>query len=565
MARALSAVVTAVLVLGGGAGRAPARALPANPIRAENARAGTNAWQVQGTAKAALYAGEITAAPGDAIRVHVSTAWRYRVVVYRMGWYGGAGGRLAACVPGCAADEQGTAQPAPPAGEEPIRANWPVTDVVHTGRGWVTGYYLVESVLTNGPDAGHAAATFFILRPPASAAPTDILVQVPVNTWEAYNQWGGRSLYDVGQIPRARAVSFDRPFDHLAQSPMWWEIQLVRFLEREGYDVAYQTDLDTDADPTSLLRQQLVIVAGHDEYWTGKIRTAFDAALARGTNLAFTGSNDGYWQVRYEDGDRTIFSYKSLYDPNPVLGQKTAMFREVGRPECMLMAVQHSWFGLLDHLLDYTVTAAGAADLWLKDTGLHAGDTIAGVVGREHDQINPYPASCYKPGLVDLFHYDGGSVDQKGDAIRWTAPSGARVFSSGAQQFTWALDNWRDDGSLFPPLPVYPWQGVPVDPRIQQFVRNVLDDLTRPAPPARLAARLAGGVVRVRVARWLDPRVTGFIAAIRRGAGGWHRFCAGATGCDARAPPGKGRLEVGAVAIDRWARTSAGAFAIVQR
>jgi hypothetical protein len=103
-------------------------------------------------------------------------------------------------------------------------------------------------------------------------------------------------------------VSFERPFGYLAQSPFWWEIQLVRFLEREGYDVSYQTDLDTDADPSSLLRHRLVMVAGHDEYWTTGIRGAFDTALADGTNLAFMGANEGYWHVDYQDDDQTIHS-----------------------------------------------------------------------------------------------------------------------------------------------------------------------------------------------------------------------------------------------------------------
>jgi hypothetical protein len=381
-----------------------------NPIQVENARSGTSAWQVNRATSADVYASEITAAPGDAVDVHVSTASRYRVVVYRLGWYGGKGGRLMTCVPGCDSDEQGHVQPVPSVADpihDPLRAGWPTTDVVHTGSHWVTGYYAIQALMTSGPDAGRAATTYVILRAPPDASPTPILVQVPVNTWQAYNQWGGHSLYDMAGIDRAYYVSFDRPFGRFAQSPMWWEIQLVRFLERQGYDVSYQTDLDTDRDAGSLLRHQLVIVAGHDEYWTAAIRNAFQAAQAHGTNLAFTGSNDGYWHVDYQDGGRTIFSHMSLVDPNPVVADKTAMFREIGRPECILMGVQHSWFGILDHQLDYTVTAAGAADPWLAGTGLGAGATIVGVVGREHDKINPYPESCFKPGLVDLFHYDG--------------------------------------------------------------------------------------------------------------------------------------------------------------
>ena len=280
-----------------------------------------------------------------------------------------------------------------------------------------------------------------------------ILVQVPVNTWEAYNRWGGKSLYDF-YGPRAYRVSFDRPFGEMAQTPMWWEIQLVRFLEREGYDVSYQTDIDTNDDPGSLLRHQAVVVAGHDEYWTSGIREAFDTALAQGTNLAFMGSNDGYWRIKLEDGDSTIFGYKSLYDPTPALEDKTALFREIGRPECNLMGVLHQFLVPLPYALDYAVTDAGAADPWLAGTGFAPGDTIRGVVGREHDVLNPYPESCFHPGLTVLFHYDGKGVDQNGDAVRFTAPSGARVFASGAQQFAWGLDDWRSDGSLAPVPPV---------------------------------------------------------------------------------------------------------------
>ena len=50
-----------------------------------------------------------------------------------------------------------------------------------------------------------------------------------MNTWEAYNSWGGGSLYPFTG-PRMYRVSFERPFGYLAQSPFWWEIQLVRFL-----------------------------------------------------------------------------------------------------------------------------------------------------------------------------------------------------------------------------------------------------------------------------------------------------------------------------------------------
>jgi hypothetical protein len=344
----------------------------------------------------------------------------------------------------------------------------------------------------------------------------------------------------------------------MANTPAWWEFQTVRFLEREGYDVSYQTDYDTHLDEASLLRHRLVIVAGHDEYWTSEIRDAFDAALAGGTNVAFMGSNDAYWRIKYEDGGRTIFGYKSLYDPAP-LPDKTALFREIGRPECMIMGVMHQFLTALPHALDYQVTAAGAQDPWLAGTGLQAGDTLAGLVGREHDVINPYPQSCFHPGLTVLFHYDGQGVDENADAVRFTMPSGARVFASGAQQFSWALDDWRSDGTTFPAPPVEPWKGVPADPRIQQFMRNALADLTRPAAPTKIAVLRRGKNVRVSVARTADSRVRGFVAAARVGTH-WVRLCHGLHVCTGVVPPRAGPLTVGVVNVDVWRSHSAAAF-----
>jgi hypothetical protein len=527
-----------------------------NPVQRENALPGTTAWQARAGGRVELYATPISAAPGDPVEVHVDTPFPYRLLVYRLGWYGGAGARLVTCVPGCDTDEPGRMQTARPGGGG--AAGWSVTDTLQTDSTWTSGYYLVEAVLARGG----VATAFFVLHEPAGAPASRVLVQVPVNTWHAYNTWGGASLYDfLGE--RSTAVSLERPLGRHAQTPMWLEIQLVRFLEREGYDVSYQTDVDTDADPASLLRHRLVAVSGHDEYWSSAMRDAFEAAAAAGTNLAFLGSNDAYWNVRYADGRRTVVSAKSLYDPEPVLRDKTAMFREIGRPECMLMGVQHTWFAPLPRLLDYVVPVAAAEDAWFARTGFRAGDAVVGVVGREHDVLNPYPDSCIQPELTVLFHYDGGGVDQDGDAVRFTEPSGARVFASGAQQFSWGLDDWRSDGSLFPEAPVEPWRGVPVDPRLQQFMRNALDDLTRPAPPAGLNVRRVGDRLRVSVTPSTDPRVERFVAVVR-GDGRWIRICSGVSACEGLVPRRVGRLRVVAVAVDAWRRASVGTTVVLQ-
>jgi hypothetical protein len=552
--RALFAAGAAALALAGAA--------HASPISRENARAGSTGWNrplASGTTIEG-YATKPSAVAGQRIELHVSTqpAARYRVEIYRLGWYGGTGGRLVACLPSCTGDEQGTAEPYPVASTDPtgpvLTAGWPMTDSIAVPASWLSGYYDVRFVLTSGPGAGTAAETFVIVREPAGARPSLALVQVPVNTWEAYNAWGNSSLYDF-HGPRKYRVSFERPYGVGSQTPRWYELQLVHYLEREGVDVSYQTDLDTSNDPASLLQHRLVIVNGHDEYWTKQMRDGFARALATGTNLAFIGSNDGYWQVRYEDGGQTIESWKSLYDPEPVQRLKTAMFREIGRPECQLTGIEH-----IDIARNYTgpisfsVTQAASSDPWFAGTGFEPGDSVAGIVGREYDTIAPWGA-CAHPTTVVLFHYAGTPQNPPADAVRWTASSGARVFAAGAQRFSWGLDAYRSNLDAAQ-------ASVPVDPRLQRFTENVLNDLSRPAPPVSLSFRRRGRSLVVLAGHPVDPRATAFVAAAWDGRR-WHHLCRGTVSCSAPLPRfSTAKLRVGAVEVDRWGRSSAASYVV---
>ena len=452
------------------------------PVVVENRRPGTPGWLgPEATGRAVeVYASATDALPGDSVGVHVSTvpAARYRLVVYRLGWYHRVGARQMACSPGCDLDEQGAPEPVPlPDQDGRIVAGWPVTDTVTVGRGWVSGYYLFRAILTSGPQAGASATTYVIVRAPSSRAA--MLVQVPVNTWQAYNSWGGRSLYDLpGLGPRARRVSFDRPYAWHGpggQGPLGWEYPLVRFIERHGWDVSYQSDVMTDAHPGSLLRHRLVVVAGHDEYWSRTMRDGFERARDHGVNLAFMGANDAYWQVRMEDGGRTVMSYKSLYDPNPDPLGKTAMFRELTPPryECELIGIQHQGVGLHWQPGPYSVVPASLGDPWMRGTGLTAGTSLPGLVSVESDTIPGTQTANSSCGhaLTVFFHRElGGDKDGNADATRYTAPSGAMVFASGSHQFSWGLDDYKPN----------PEQGHGfVSHPLQRFMRNAFNAMTR--------------------------------------------------------------------------------------
>jgi hypothetical protein len=501
------------------------------------------------------YASEVSAVPGDVVRVHVSTvpAARYRLVVYRIGWYGGAGGRLITCVPSCTGEEQGTSQPVPAFDKSTgyLAAGWPVTDQVSVGSDWTSGYYLVELVLTSGPRAGEGGWVPLIVREPPTQD-SMILVQAPVNTWQAYNDWGGRSLYYNHTGVGDNHVSFDRPYDtsSLATAggpqtgpnpnlPQVAEFQLVRFLERYGYDVSYTTDVDTDANPSELLRHRLVITAGHGEYWTKTIRDALEQARDQGTNLAFLGANTGYWQIRYDDDRRTILEYRrTSADPEPDPALKTERFRDLvpPRPECELLGVQFGEIGIQN----YAVSPAALSDPWFAGTGFTPQSTLPGLVGYEWDAITP---GCETPQLTDLFHYEGHQY-ANADAVAYTAPSGARVFSTGTIRFSWGLDPGSATG----------------DPRLQRFMRNALDDLTRPAPPILVQAVRTGRGVRIRVERHPDPRMRTLVvyaydvegASTRRTSGVRLVCVTAANSCLDRDASGTRVLRYAAIVRDRW-------------
>jgi hypothetical protein len=441
-----------------------------NPIQVENAKPGTRAWRVDLVPQHVLegYASEVSVLPGQTLHVHVSSSarLRYKVLIYRIGWYHGKGGRLMPCVP-CRV-HRAAARPIP--GPDPstgmLALTWPVTDAVPIGSSWVSGYYLADLVVQQGSYKGRGSWVPFIVRePPTRDAP--ILVQASVNTWQAYNSWGGRSLYWNHTGLGDNHVSFDRPYNMLTSPdingsqenlPKAWEFPLARFLERYGYAVAYTTDVDTDTDPAELLRHKLVIVSGHDEYWTTAMRDAFEQARDAGVNLAFVGANIGYWQMRYEDDRRTIVEYRSAaLDPEADPALKTVPFRDLvpPRPECELLGVQ--WEGEIGDA-DYAAVGALSTpeDSWFVGTGFNTtDDLLPELVGYEYDTLDK---TCEQPGTVILFDSER-PYHLDADAVRYTAPSGAIVFAAGSIRFALGLD----------PLTGHD------NPHLEIFMRNALD------------------------------------------------------------------------------------------
>src|SRR3954452_24819615 len=515
-----------------------------NPIVAENLQQGTTRWDVAPPDHPAIegYASETSVAPGQRFHLHVNPGSpndRYRIYVYRIGWYGGDGGRLVTCIPGCDSDETVQMQPPPPRPHPAtgrVSAGWSVSDTIAARKDWVSGYYLAQLRVTLGPDEGAVGRVPLVVRGRPGDA-SAILVQVPVNTWQAYNPWGGKSLYTYNSTRQIAAskVSFDRPYSEavLVDFPWSLEIQVVRFPEREHADVTYATDVDVDRSPGILMNHRLAMSVGHDEYWSTGQRDAFDRALNHSTNIAALGANTAYWQIDYENAHRTV--------------ARIAQFRalEPGRPECRLFGVMYAynaqrWAG--GQPTPYEL-AAPAGDPWLLQTGLDRKDDIPDIVGYEWDTLEP---GCFPGRVTRLLHAEPAGVDQRihpADAVRGLARSGARTFASGSIEFSWALDGY---GNHLP------------SKRIQVLMENALRDLTRPASPRPVNVTVGHAGVSVRAHRRNDPRVRRIAIYVHRGAG---RFRLDDDGVEIACRPINGicrdKLRAGtvryaAVAVDRW-------------
>jgi hypothetical protein len=286
-----------------------------NPVQIENAKQGTTGWKItnSGYATGVIegYASLTSVNRGGQIKFFVNTIDpSYTISFYRLGYYGGLGGRLLAGPVTRAGIRQ--AIPAPDLYGN-VECNWIdpyVLSIPNTAdpTDWLSGIYVAK--LTGS--SGKQQYIMFVVRDDARAS--DLLMAQTVNRYQAYNVWGGKSLYGTianrgDTANKADKVSFDRPYygdeGHGAALLFNWEHPMMQWLEKEGYDVAYATNVDVDLDPNLLLNRQAFLSVGHDEYWSWRMRDNVERARDSGVSLGFFSGNTAYWQVRYENSAAT--------------------------------------------------------------------------------------------------------------------------------------------------------------------------------------------------------------------------------------------------------------------
>jgi hypothetical protein len=450
-----------------------------NAITRENARPGDASWPLlpaSTTLKVEGYGSKITLHPGDGLDVAVNLSQAHPVVwkIYRVGWYGGAGARL------IGAGGPVTVVPQPPCPRDPVTSrvecHWATAFHVDVPADALSGVYLIKL----HADVAESYVTF-VVNDGRTAA---LVTNVNVTSWQAYNDWGGESLYTdaSGTMPHGKAweVSYDRPFrnDSGAGRFFDYEADLVRFLEGLGYDVTYTTAFDLGRNATQILAARCFLSAANDEYWTVPERAAVESARDEGVNLAFLGADQVLWRVRPEASstgvpERVIAGYKNDQDKDPVLAAQgptasTARFRDppLANPENALTGVGYdSW------LLVRQPLVVSAADSWLfAGTGLGNGDSIPAAVAAEYDTRlanGVEPAGLQVLAQSPVLNAHGLPRTQM--ATLYQAPSGAEVLAIGS--IGWVNGLGRSNADL----------------RVARITRNLLDRFTGtigfPDPP----------------------------------------------------------------------------------
>ncbi|MEN3283116.1 MAG: hypothetical protein V7607_4256 [Solirubrobacteraceae bacterium] len=263
---------------------------------------------------------------GDAVQLKIGRnlaglpTSKVNIDVYRIGDYGGAGGRriAAASATNVTVNNNQTCNPMDPVTGKLDCGNWAVTYSISGSAIPASGVYVAKLTTT---DSGIQNQVLFIVRDDSRAS--KVLYVVPTADYQAYNNWGGKSLYfdkdgganTVTGTDRAAKVSFNRPFDNAEIGLNRFfgpDYDMITWLEQQGYDVAYSDDVAVSQDPNSLKQHKLDMTAGHSEYWTAEEYHGFKAARDAGVNISSFDSNTAYWKVRYEDGGRTLVCYKTV-------------------------------------------------------------------------------------------------------------------------------------------------------------------------------------------------------------------------------------------------------------
>ena len=439
------------------------------------------------------YAGRVSYRPGEELTLHVSTSAKvFSVEIIRLG----AKPESVWTSTSVAGREHSVPEDASSHG-----CRWPAAVTVKIPDAWRSGYY---HVALRARDRGGKfiqmntrtaeGSCFFVLRPAEPGKASTILLQLSTHTYNAYNSWGGFSLYAFNGRGgnQGHRVSYERPpWSEFGK----WEQPFVEWAERNGYTFDFAANGDLESHPEMLKAYRLVLSVGHDEYWSGPMRDNLEKFITDGGNVAFFSGNTCCWQVRSEDEGRALTCYKQNFYVDPVYQKREFKTLSTAwshyllkRPENELTGVGFLWGGFhkshgqfMDGSGAFTVHRP---DHWIfEGTGLKRNSEFGGkdtIVGYECDGCElewrdglPFPT--HKDGTPESFTvlgtaparwhpadcewYEKWEIGRTGAACLGLYMRGGTVFTAGTTDWAHGLKGG--------------------DPAVERITKNILDRLSK--------------------------------------------------------------------------------------
>jgi hypothetical protein len=434
----------------------------------ENSLPGDPNWEIKHQGRPAAMMGYLNASsvlPGQAITLYASTTARsFQVSAFRMGWYNGDLARLVWKSGTVRGHRQASATVTPDT--RTVEADWGPSLTISTD-GWPEGAYLLRM------DSEAGAQRYVPVTIRSASVSGKTVIKNCVETWQAYNTWGGYNLYNgpggaSDYNNRSLAVSMDRPYDASgAYMFLWHERKLIALAERTGLPLAYVTSMDLDADPQLLKGASSLFSLGHDEYWSPPERTNVTAARDAGVNIAFLGANCCFRRTRLAAtrlGERRlIICYKTSYLQDPMYGQDKALvtsdWREPPNPD-----PESSLVGTLyeSNPVDAAYVVASPEAWMFRGTGVSKGTKMPGLVGIEYDRVNPDSPVERPIQIVAHSPLTCRGVNSYSDSAYYTHSGGAGVFAAGTMRWVASMNDLRAFG---------------LTPRVAAFTRKVSANL----------------------------------------------------------------------------------------
>jgi hypothetical protein len=337
----------------------------------------------------------------------------------------------------------------------------------------------------------------WVVAPAKPTAPVAVLASTI--TWNAYNNFGGRSNYiHADELPptptvnsryelkryndagfftwgsdRYAPLSFDRPepFNHIDfteritdpiegrqachLAPAEW--RLHGWLERQGVPFDLYAENQLDDGTLDLSRYRVLVLAVHPEYWTRRMYERVKRwVFAEGGRLIYLGGNGLNCEVELRpDGTMLVHNGKISDLTTAGMGGVDSRYAMRHESEANLLGVTFTPAGAMTGA-PYRV--ADGSHWAFAGTGLRTGDTFGakclhqrcpgGASGHETDK-----RSASSPENAQLLARGLNSDDGGAEMLMFDTPSSGAVFSAGSINYVASL---------------------PVDEHISQITANVL-------------------------------------------------------------------------------------------